>query len=100
MADARFKALDVNEDGGLSTYEYNSDTAVLMMDDDKNGKVSADELQGYFGPEDAKVATAAERIVGADLDKDGELSADELRAGLERRFKWTDKNPDRHVPPD
>lgn len=97
IADARFKALDVNGDGGLSTYEYNGDTAIQMMDDDKNGKVSAEELQSYFGPEQDKVATAAERIVGADLDNDGELSADELHAGLVQRFKWMDKNQDGNV---
>lgn len=97
IADARFKALDVNEDGGLSTYEYNGETAIQMMDDDKNGKVSGDELQRYFGPEKDKVASAAERVVGADLDGDGELSADELQAGLEQRFKWMDKNQDGNV---
>jgi len=97
VADARFKVLDVNEDGGLSTYEYNSDAAIRMMDDDKNNLVSASELQAFFGPEKKNVASAAERIVGIDLDKDGELSADELHVGLERRFKFMDKNKDGNV---
>jgi len=97
VADARFKALDVNEDGGLSTYEYNSDAAIRMMDDDRSGLVSASELQAFFGPEKKNVASAAERIVGIDLDKDGELSADELHVGLERRFKFMDKNADGNV---
>jgi len=97
VADARFKALDVNEDGGLSTYEFNSDAAMRMMDEDHDNLVSASELQAFFGPENPKVATAAERIVGIDLDNDGQLSADELHVGLERRYKFMDKNKDGNV---
>jgi hypothetical protein len=97
IADERFKTLDMNQDGVLSKFEYNSDAAVLMMDADRNGLVSASELQAFHGPENDEVASAAERIVGVDLNNDGELSADELRGSLELRFKWMDKNEDGNV---
>ena len=97
VADERFKALDVNEDGVLSTFEYDSDAAIQMMDEDKNGLVSASELQAFYGPENEKVATAAERTAGLDHDNDGELSGEELRGSLAHRFKWMDKNKDGNV---
>lgn len=97
LADQRFKALDTNEDGVLSKFEYNGDAAVRMMDDDRNGLLSADELQAFFGPEKEGVASAAERIVGVDLDDNGELSSEEIRRSLEVRFKWMDRNEDGNV---
>jgi len=93
----RLQALDANHDGVLSRYEYDSDAALAAMDTDRNGRISAEELQAYIGPGEQGGATAKERIVGSDVDNDGELSDEELRRSLDFRFKWLDKNKDGNV---
>lgn len=97
-ATERFQALDANEDGVLSKYEYDSDAAFAAMDDDHNGGISAEELQTILGPQEQEGAvSAADRIIRSDLDNDGELSDDELRRSLDFRFQWLDKNKDGNV---
>lgn len=96
-ANARFQALDVNQDGVLSKYEYDSDAAFASLDANQNGGLSAGELQALLGSEQDGAASAAKRIVSSDLDNNGELSEDELRRSLDFRFQWLDKNKDGNV---
>jgi len=93
----RLQALDANHDGVLSRYEYDSEAALMAMDLDGNGRISAEELQRYIGPGEQGGATASERIVGSDLDGDGQLSDEELRRSLGFRFNWLDKNKDGNI---
>jgi Ca2+-binding EF-hand superfamily protein len=91
---ARFQALDVNKDGVVSRYEYDSDVAFGIMDSNGDRRLSASELQEILGPTAPGVPTAAERIVVADLDADGELDENELRRATEMRFETMDRNQD------
>jgi len=93
-AQARFTFLDVNQDGVLSKYEYDSDVAFETMDRDHNHRLSAAELQAGLGAVEPGSASAADRIVIADLDADGELDDAELRRSTELRFGWLDRNSD------
>ena len=45
----RFTFLDVNGDGVLSRYEYDSDVAFEMLDADHNASLSVAELQALLG---------------------------------------------------
>ena len=93
-AQARFTFLDVNQDGVLSKYEYDSDVAFETMDRDHNHRLSAAELQAGLGAVEPGSTSAADRIVIADLDADGELDDAELRRSTELRFGWLDRNHD------
>lgn len=96
-AEARFEALDANQDGVLSEYEYDSDAVFAALDYDHNGRISAAELQSLLGPEEDGAPSATYRISVADIDGDGELSDEELRRGIEFRFQWLDGNKDGNV---
>ena len=96
-AEERFKALDVNHDGVVSKYEYDSDVAFAVMDSDHNYHISASELQGVLGPQQDGTPAAAHRIAVADRNGDKELSDEELRRALEFRFNWMDSNKDGNV---
>lgn len=93
-AEIRFEFLDVNRDGVLSKYEYDSDVAFATADIDRNQRLSADELQTLLGPQAPGTPTASERITKADLDRDGQLDDGELRRVLEMRFNLLDRNGD------
>lgn len=93
-AEARFEYLDVNRDGVLSKYEYDSDVAFATADRDRNSLISPSELQEILGPPVPGVPTIADRLIIADLDSDGELDDGELRRALEMRFGWLDRNSD------
>ena len=93
-ANARFDFLDVNRDGVLSKYEYDSDVAFETMDIDDDARLSAAELQEILGAIEKGVPSADDRIVVADLDGDGALDDTELRRALEMKFSWLDRNSD------
>ena len=96
-ASGRFDALDVNRDGVLSKYEFDSDVVFATMDSDHNSRVSATELQAFLGPEEEGAPSATYRISVVDGDNDGELSDAEIRRGMEFRFQWLDRNKDGNV---
>lgn len=93
-AAARFSALDVNQDGVVSEYEYDSDVAIAAMDSDHDGHIGPAELQGVLGEWEGGPQSAERRVSLADLDRDGKLSDDELRRALAFRFKTMDQNKD------
>lgn len=93
-AQGRFDLLDVNRDGVLSKYEYDSDVVFETADRDRNQLLSADELQLALGPQASDAPTAPERVIAIDLDGDGQLDDAELRRALEMRFSWLDRNAD------
>lgn len=97
VATERFLALDLNKDDVISRYEYDSDAAFAMMDHDRNGRISAEELQAILGPQDHAGVSASDRIIGSDIDNDGALSDSELRRSLSFRFQWLDRNDDGNV---
>jgi Ca2+-binding EF-hand superfamily protein len=98
-ASARFEALDVNGDGGVSKYEYDSDVVLATMDSDHNTRISAAELQAFLGAEKDGAPSASYRISVADVDDDGELSDAEIRRGMEFRFQYLDGNKDGNIDP-
>jgi len=96
-ASGRFDALDVNRDGVLSKYEFDSDVVFATMDSDHNASISASELQTFLGPEEQGAPSAKYRISVVDGNNDGELSDAEIRRGMEFRFQWLDSNKDGNV---
>lgn len=93
-AAARFRALDVNHDGVLSRYEYDSEVVLEVVDTDHDGLVSEQELVAALPAQAPSTPSVARRMRVADLDRDGKLNDDELRAALEKRFDWLDRDHD------
>ena len=93
-AEARFQALDINQDGLLTRYEYDTDVALSIADTDHDGRLSLFELEAVWGPAQAGEPSAADRIVIADLYNDGQLDDVELQRAVELRFTWLDRNHD------
>jgi len=93
----RFKALDVNQDGVVSQYEYDSDAAILSMDSNHDDHVSGSELQAFIGPHPGGAKFTERRIARADTNGDQQLSDEELRRALKFRFEWLDRNKDGNV---
>ena len=93
-AAAGFEALDTNQDGAVSKYEYDSSDLFRAIDSNRNNRISPDELEAVLGPQQDGTASAADRIRVADGNDDGELSDEELRRAAEMRFSWLDKNSD------
>ena len=91
---SRFKALDANNDGVVSRYEYDGDTAFAAMDANGDKRLSADELQAFLVDAPKGAPFAAERIVVADLDADGALDQNEVYGAAEMRFESLDRNGD------
>ena len=92
-ANTRFDFLDVNRDGVLSKYEYDSDVAFETMDVDDDARLSAAELQEILGAIGQGLPSAP-TIVVADLDGDSALDDAELRRALEMKFSWLNCNSD------
>ena len=92
-----FEALDVNRDGVLSQYEYDSEAAFALMDDDRSDSLSPAELQEFLGPQQAGTPSAADIVRVGDINGDGALDYEELRSRSELRFQWMDANKDGNV---
>lgn len=95
-ADSRFDTLDVNRDGVLSVYEFSPDVVFAALDNDRDDRISASELQALLGHGEGALS-ADGRIGRADSDGDGQLSDAEIRRGLAFRFQWLDKDKDGNV---
>ena len=93
----RFKQLDVNHDGVVSQYEYDSDAAILLMDANHDDHVSGSELQTFIGPHPGGTKFAERRMARGDMNGDKQLSDEELRRALKFRFEWLDRNKDGNV---
>jgi Ca2+-binding EF-hand superfamily protein len=105
MADTRFGAGDVNNDGFLSRDELQSMTAqatqqvvaqmeqqFTAMDSDKNGQVSLAEFKAAAT---ARVSPNSEAALQRfDTNKDGKVSATEFRAPVLATFDQVDANKD------
>ena len=94
-----FETLDVNRDGVLSQYEYDSEAAFALMDDDRSDSLSAAELQAFLGPQKAGTPSADDIVRRSDINDDGALDYEELRSRIELRFQWMDANKDGNVDP-
>lgn len=93
----RLAALDADGDGLLSRYEYDSDAALAAMDNDRDNRITAAELQEFLGRVEDGAESASYRLSVVDQDGDGELTDAELRRGLDIRFTWLDSNKDGNV---
>ncbi len=80
-----FKAIDPDNDGTLDLNEAKQAASTLFdkRDTDKDGTLTAKELQGRLSKKD---------LAAGDPDKDGTLTKDEYLAIVESRFKAA--NPD------
>ena len=65
-----------------------------MMDKDRNGKITPDEIEASHGAESIVWAnhpeSAAEKIRGLDTNHDGVLSPSEYSVGSQRMFRMLD----------
>jgi len=98
-APERFTALDVNHDGFISQYEYDSDVALAALDTNHDNQITAAELQSVLGQWEGQPQSAERRINLADLNRDGGLADDELRRAMDFRFKSMDTNKDGNIDP-
>src|SRR5262245_28946571 len=92
-----FEKLDTNADGQVSRDELRADVQrkFAEFDLDKNGKVTAAELQTHSaGKFDKFREHIAERINKADANGDGKWTKDELSRMPERIFAKLDTNKD------
>lgn len=94
---SHFETLDVNRDGVLSQYEYDSEAAFALMDDDRSDSITPAELQDFLGPQEAGTKSAADIVRTADINGDGALDFEELKSRSELRFQWMDANKDGNV---
>lgn len=108
--DEKFKEVDANSDGKISTDEYTADVKKKFdeMDEDKDGKVTAAEMtarhdkmmtdQAKAAGKDKKTEksemSSADKIKELDTDNDGILSSTESSEGATVMFRRLDTNKD------
>lgn len=107
--DARFKTMDSNMDGKLSSAEYSAGAKKKFdkLDENKDGKVTASEMDaGYkamMGAKDSKPSdmthgarkmSSAEKIKAMDTNGDAMLTAEEHAAGSRSMFGKLDTDKD------
>ena len=92
----QLKEAEGNADGGI-TAEKHAATAgkrFEMMDKDRNGKITADEIAASHGAESIIWAnhpeSATEKIHDLDTNRDGVLTEAEYSAGSQRMFHTLD----------
>lgn len=93
-ATQHFETLDTNQDGLVSKDEYESSGLFAELDGNSDNRVTAEELEAIFGPQEDGMPSPADRIRVADSNDDGELSEEEIRRNAEMRFVWLDRNND------
>ncbi len=83
----RFDVADSNDDGKVDRDEYDGfvEELVLLYDNDRDGKLSRDEVANARDPT---------RFVVIDVDKDGFLTATEVSAFGDSDFAVMDGNKD------
>ena len=106
----RFTAIDVNNDGIISTAEMTSNAGAVfdVMDADSSGTITREEYmtvrlgaqQGWNKARQTERQTAkAARFAPMDANRDGKVDRAEFIAGAESRFKEADRNRDGRVTP-
>lgn len=90
------KEAEGNADGGISAEKHAATASKRfeMMDIDKDGKVSAEEINSSHGAESIVWANhpepAAEKIRNLDRNRDGVLTVSEYSAGSQKMFHILD----------
>jgi Ca2+-binding EF-hand superfamily protein len=99
--DKHMSKMDANGDGQVSREEHarGAQEMFVAMDADKDGSVTASEMEASHGrntgtkPVKAE-KSASEKIKAIDHDDDGKLTAAEHRAGAAKMFEEMDKDSD------
>jgi Ca2+-binding EF-hand superfamily protein len=92
----QLKEAEGNADGGITAEKHAASASKRfeMMDKDRNGKITPDEIEASHGAESIVWAnhpeSAAEKIRGLDSNHDGVLSVSEYSAGSQRMFHVLD----------
>lgn len=94
MPEDKFKAMDSNNDGMLSSAEHATGASAMFtaMDTNHDNMVSAAEMDAHHKAKmkGAKDMSSAEKIRMLDTDKDGQLSMSEHDAGARTMFSRMD----------
>jgi hypothetical protein len=92
----QLKEAEGNADGGITAEKHAATAAKRfeMMDKDRNGKITADEIVASHGAESIVWAnhdeSAPEKIRDLDTNRDGALTESEYSAGSQRMFRTLD----------
>lgn len=92
----QLKEAEGNADGGITAEKHAASASKRfeMMDKDRNGKITPDEIEASHGAESIVWAnhpeSAAEKIRSLDSNHDGVLSPSEYSVGSQRMFRILD----------
>ena len=96
--DDRFSSWDRDRNDQLTLDEYRSEARADFdaMDDDRNGNITAEEMEEVDPQSDGEMSTA-QKIALYDTNEDGVLSLDEHENAVEERFGQIDTNDDYNI---
>ncbi|HYG06169.1 MAG TPA: hypothetical protein VD865_07115 [Stenotrophomonas sp.] len=101
--DDKFKKMDTNGDGAITSAEHSAGAQQMFtaMDTNKDDQVTSAEMdaqwaakKGKDGKTDGMKMSSADKIKEIDSDGDGRLSAAEHAAGTQQMFAKLDANAD------